>query len=422
MPHETRQAWPSLACAAVVAVVYLLAHVWLPYGVWWWPPRQEQLRQVPRVGLVLLSFGATSAQTANNIAFERRCYCRSQLPGTCAVHLARARRLTQLWPTNATIPVPWYSTPLRIGAVQQTLYVPQEHPGRRGLPRAVNRPGWPRHHFAKLVALALAWRKLRSPEWMWYADLDTRILNYSVPITQFLPHDPSIGLVVVDAPFGSVCAGVYLVRTRGEGLTILREWWEAQQAPWLEKRWAKALGDQAALVSLILRRTASRTGVVYRDECEREPWTLVDGGIDQCFMYWMARLGSPYGNRTVTRGVHFVHPAGADFQAFSYLGYGERSRARLNLKARNPQIPGALGVELPWHAGMDWVFQPGDLLVHSAHLKRLRNFWPDDAPVNGSVAADAMTTCAVRPNVTYHRRHGRLVFELRGQKQRGTMR
>ena len=72
---------------------------------------------------------------------------------------------------------------------------------------------------------------------------------------------------------------------------------------------------QAALVSLILRRTASRTGVVYRDECEREPWTLVDGGIDQCFMYWMARLGSPYGNRTVTRGVHFVHPAGADFQA-----------------------------------------------------------------------------------------------------------
>ena len=109
-------------------------------------------------------------------------------------------------------------------------------------------------------------------------------------------------------------------------------------------------------------------------------------------------------------------------QAFSYLGYGERSRARLNLKARNPQIPGALGVELPWHAGMDWVFQPGDLLVHSAHLKRLRNFWPDDAPVNGSVAADAMTTCAVRPNVTYHRRHGRLVFELRGQKQRGTMR
>ena len=219
---------------------------------------------------------------------------------------------------------------------------------------------------------------------------------------------------------------------------------------------------------------------MYRDECEREPWTLVDGGIDQCFMYWMARLGSPYGNRTVTRGVHFVHPAGADFQAsalrylahqhnapssstgtrtsrahthqrtprvglwagaaiqrmpvarslaqcasclhllpqaFSYLGYGERSRARLNLKARNPQIPGALGVELPWHAGMDWVFQPGDLLVHSAHLKRLRNFWPDDAPVNGSVAADAMTTCAVRPNVTYHRRHGRLVFELRGQKK-----
>ena len=253
MRDETRQPGPSLACAAAVAVVYLVAYVWLPHGlwVWWWPPQQEQLRQVPRVGLVLLSFGATSPQTAKNIAFERRCYCRSQLPGTCAVHLARASRLTQLWPTNATIPVPWYSTPLRIGAVQQTLYVPQEHPDRRGLlPPAVNRPGWPRHHFTKLVALALAWRKLRSPEWMWYADLDTRILNYSVPITQFLPNDPSIGLVVVDAPFGSVCAGVYLVRTRGEGLTILREWWEAQQAPWLEKRWAKALGDQVCALAL----------------------------------------------------------------------------------------------------------------------------------------------------------------------------
>jgi len=43
---------------------------------------------------------------------------------------------------------------------------------------------------------------------------------------------------------------VYLVRTRGEGLTILREWWEAQQAPWLEKRWAKALGDQVSVLAL----------------------------------------------------------------------------------------------------------------------------------------------------------------------------
>ena len=269
--------------------------------------------------LVIHGYGSMK-KLARRIHHERSCYCAAQRLGSCSVEL-----VPQMWGKRSTLLVPWYETPLHFGAEQNG--------------SSINRPHWPLSCFNKLLAIAVAWYRHPQSSWFWYADLDTRILNYSVDVTSFLParHDTTandIGLIVVDSPIGGICAGSYMVRRNAAGIAVLREWWEAQIStpPHL---------DQGALYWLLLKRTHTRTRAVYTGECEREPWLGAGWrGQTQCFNYWMVQLGHPYGKRS-TRDVQYVDPRGSDFQASSYRSYGTRTmQQHRQAYGANPKLPG----------------------------------------------------------------------------------
>ena len=277
-------------------------------------------------------------------------------------------------PAGTQVRVPWYDAPLVMNATQDASH--------DGVP--LNRPGWPLHQFAKLLQLAQAWGAHDdAPEWLWFVDADTRILNFTTRIDSFLPTpreagelreageaaEEDVGLVVVDHPWAGVVTGSFLVRRSAAGLGILRDVWEAQQH-------RPPLAEQASLADALLVRTSPRTGVppYRRHHCLTSPRWLRDGfqGVTQCWHYHMARMGHPYGHRATT-GVRYIDPAGADFQAFTYYNYGDRDDAKLHVyspkagDAGRPTTPPLLPLPLD-RSKHDSVFQRGDLLVHSSLL------------------------------------------------------
>jgi hypothetical protein len=312
-----------------------------------------------------------------------------------------------------------------------------------------------------LERLARAWGHEGSPDWLWYLDGDVRVLNYSVRIDDFLPAkcnpargrrgwsrrgraEPTaapastdatsaerqgdcddIGLVVVDHPWAGIVAGSFLVRRSPVGLDILRHIWESQL-------FAPRLGDQAGLADAILSRTRPRNGAApYTDhDCISSPRWRPAGwrGVTQCFHFHMQRMGHPYGDRS-TSGVRYIDPRGADFQAFSFHNYGERTPGELvQAYGSNPALDPALRVRLRLDTSRnDAIFQRGDLLVHSSMLGGARLATPDLLDAVGSLpglalrahprartynhrhlgaseAAAAISACLRGPTITYSRR------------------
>ena len=252
---------------------------------------------------------------ADNVA----CYCEASR--SCTLFYTHTQReVGDDYSAGTAVRVPWYSSPLVMNATQD------------GADGTLNRPHWPLHQFAKLLRLAEAWAMPGAPEWLWFIDADTRILNYSVPITSFLPRDdPSVGLVVVDHPWAGIVSGSFLVRRSEAGFGILRDMWEAQLHD-------PPLREQTALADALLTRTMPRTSAprYSRFHCMTSPHWHKGGwqAMVQCWNWHMAHMGHPYGHRRTT-GVSYVDPAGPDFQAFSYHAYGDRY-------ARRPSNPGRL--------------------------------------------------------------------------------
>lgn len=370
----------------------------------------------PRVGVVMHTYGRPPPPGLSAVADNVGCYCAATR--SCTLFYEHSLREVVLAP-GERVRVPWYSAPLVMNATQDGA--------------ALNRPGWPLHQFAKLLQMAKVWESPDSPEWLWFIDGDTRILNFSTRIDTFLPEDckgsdgcEDIGLVVVDHPWAGIVTGSFLVRRSPAGLAILRDLWECQEH-------RPPLAEQSSLADALMVRTTPRTGVApyTRHHCMTSSAWLMGGwqGMTQCWNYQMARMGHPYGHRR-TSGVRYIDPAGPDFQAFTYFNYGDRDDALLNVYGKNEKIDSSRHVELPLDQSKhDIVFQRGDLLVHSSLLGGARLGVPDlldapgalpglslrkstvqtDAPAVGrkpspSDAAAAADACRLGPKVAYERR------------------
>ena len=195
-----------------------------------------------------------------------------------------------------------------------------------------------------------------------------------------------VGLVVVDNVWAGVVAGSFLVRRSPAGLGALRDIWECQF-------YNPAHADQASMYEALLVRTppapraskleasrmspgeppgASARSLPYpRHHCmTHEQWKPAGWrGQTQCFIYWMERLGRPYGARRST-GVKYVDPRGIDFQAFSFHNYGDRADDQLvSAYGANPALDASLSADLHLATNKhDIVFRRGDLLLHSSML------------------------------------------------------
>ena len=334
----------------------------------------------PRVGVVIHTYGRRPTPGMSAMADNVACYCAATR--SCTLFYEHTRREVML-PAGTRVAVPWYDTPLVMNATQND--------------GALNRPGWPVHQFAKLLQMAKVWERPDAPDWLWFIDADTRLLNFSVRIDDFVPRDEcggsgrmpceDIGLVVVDHPWAGIVTGSLLVRRSPAGLGILRDLWECQQH-------RPPLAEQSSLADALMVRTAPRTNVAayVRHQCMSSAKWLAAGfqGMTQCWNYHMARMGHPYGHRS-TAGVRYVDPAGADFQAFTYYNYGDRADEALNVYGTNVRTDPTMHVQLPLHRSkQDIVFQRGDLLVHSSILGGARRGVPELLDAVGALPGKAL--------------------------------